>query len=73
MTPADALALVVRTAAAVSWPVHEGARLAVRMVVQTHPALRTPELDAVLAADRLALVAAGPAEPPHVPAAPEVA
>ena len=65
MTPADALALVVRTAAAVSWPVHEGARLAVRMVVQTHPALRTPELDAVLAADRLALVAAAPAGEPH--------
>ena len=71
MTPADALALVVRTAAAVSWPVHEGARLAVRMVVQSHPALRTPELDAVLAADRLALLAPAPAGEVHVPAAGE--
>jgi len=70
MTPADALALVVRTAAAVSWPVHEGARLAVRMVVQSHPELRSPALDAVLAADRLALVAAAPAGVEHVPAEP---
>lgn len=65
MTPAAALALVVRTAAAVSWPVHEGARLAVRMVVQSHPALRSPALDAVLAADRLALLAPAPAGEPH--------
>lgn len=70
MTAADALALVVRTAAAVSWPVHEGARLAVRMVVQTRPELRTPALDAVLAADRLALLAAAPAGVAHVPAEP---
>ena len=70
MTAADALALVVRTAAAVSWPVHEGARLAVRMVVQSRPELRSPELDAVLAADRLALLAAAPAGEVHVPAEP---
>ena len=71
MTPSAALALVVRTAASVSWSVWTGARLAVRMVVQTRPELRSPELDAVLAADRLALVAAAPAGEVHVPAAGE--
>ncbi len=70
MSPSAALALVVRTAAAVSWPAWEGARLAVRMVVQCHPTLRTPELDAVLAADRLALLVAAPAGEVHVPAEP---
>jgi len=70
VTADAALALVVRTAAAVSWSVHTGARLAVLMVVQTRPDLRTPALDAVLAADRLALLTAAPAEPPHVPAEP---
>ena len=70
MTPADALALVVRAAAAVSWSVWTGARLAVLMVVQGHPDLRTPALDAVLAADRLALLAAAPAGEVHVPAEP---
>jgi len=53
-----------------TWAISDGARQAVEDVLVESPELRTPALDALLAASWLATRPAAPAEPPHVPAEP---